>query len=111
MGLLMIEQPLTYNDIVDHSILQKQLKTPICLDESINSYHTAEQAINIGACKIINIKPQRVGGYWQAKLVSELAARNNIPVWCGGMIESVGVNYSIVIFLLSLILNMQMTFV
>lgn len=88
MNLLMIEQPLTFNDIVDHSILQKQIKTPICLDESISSYHTAEQAIKISACKIINIKPQRVGGYWQAKLVSELAERNNIPVWCGGMIES-----------------------
>jgi len=88
MDLLMIEQPLAYNDIVDHSILQKQIKTPICLDESISNYHIAEQAIKIGACKIINIKPQRVGGYWQAKLVSELAAQNNIPVWCGGMIES-----------------------
>ena len=56
MNLLMIEQPLTYNDIVDHSILQKQIKTPICLDESIGNYHIAEQAIKIGACKIINIK-------------------------------------------------------
>lgn len=88
MNLLMLEQPLQYNDIVDHSLLQKQIKTPICLDESIGNYHIAEQAIKIGACKIINVKPQRVGGYWQAKLVSELAAKNNIPVWCGGMVES-----------------------
>lgn len=86
--LTMIEQPLAYNDIVDHSILQKLLKTPICLDESIIDYHGAEQAIKIKACKIINIKPQRVGGYWQAKLISELCKRHGIPVWCGGMIEA-----------------------
>ncbi len=86
--LLMIEQPLLFTDIVDHSILQKQIKTPICLDESIGNYNLAAQAIKIGSCKIINIKPQRVGGYWQAKLISELAAENKIPVWCGGMIES-----------------------
>lgn len=87
-NLLMIEQPLQYNDLVDHAILQKEIHTPICLDESINSYHAAKQAIALGACRIINIKPQRVGGYWRAKLISELAATNNIPVWCGGMIES-----------------------
>lgn len=86
--LKMIEQPLEYNDIVDHSLLQKSLKTPICLDESIIDYHTAEQAIKIKACQIINIKPQRVGGYWQAKLISELCKRHGIPVWCGGMIEA-----------------------
>lgn len=87
-NLLMIEQPLGFNDLVDHATLQKQIKTPICLDESINGYHAAEQALTLGSCKIINIKPQRVGGYWQAKLISELAAKFNIPVWCGGMIES-----------------------
>lgn len=86
--LLMIEQPLQYNDIVDHATLQKMIKTPLCLDESASSYHLVEQAIQIGACKIINIKPQRVGGYWQAKKIAELAAAHNIPVWCGGMIES-----------------------
>lgn len=88
LDLLMIEQPLAYNDLVDHSILQKKLKTPICLDESVKGYHDAEQAIKISACKIINIKPQRVGGYWQAKRISELCAKHDIPVWCGGMIES-----------------------
>jgi len=87
-NLVMIEQPLAYNDLFDHSLLQKQIKTPICLDESIASYHLAEQAIKIKACQIINIKPQRVGGYWQAKLIANLAQRNKIPVWCGGMIES-----------------------
>ena len=84
----MIEQPLNFNDIVDHATLQKELKTPICLDESISSYQLAEQALKIGACKIINIKPQRVGGYWQAKKISELAATYNVPVWCGGMVEA-----------------------
>lgn len=87
-NLVMIEQPLAYNDLFDHSLLQKKIKTPICLDESISCLHQAEQAIKIKACKIINIKPQRVGGYWQAKLIAKLAKKNQIPVWCGGMIES-----------------------
>jgi len=88
LNLLMIEQPLRFDDLIDHSILQKKIKTPICLDESINSYHSAKQAIQLKACKIINIKPQRVGGYWQAKKISQLATKYKIPVWCGGMIES-----------------------
>lgn len=87
-NLKMIEQPFAYNDMIEHSMLQKIIKTPICLDESIGSYKIAEEAIQLGSCKIINIKPQRVGGYWQAKKISELAERNKIPVWCGGMIES-----------------------
>lgn len=87
-NLLMIEQPLTFTDIVDHATLQKQITTPVCLDESASSYSMAEQALKLGSCKIINIKPQRVGGYWQAKRVSELAAKYNVAVWCGGMIES-----------------------
>lgn len=87
-NLLMIEQPLQFNDILDHAILQGKINTPICLDESISSFHLAEQAIALKACQIINIKPQRVGGYWEAKKISELAASHNIPVWCGGMIES-----------------------
>lgn len=86
--LTMIEQPLNYDDFVDHSILQKQIKTPICLDESIGSYHDAEQAVKLGACKIMNIKPPRVGGYWISKKISEFCEKNNIPVWCGGMLES-----------------------
>ncbi|HUC94540.1 MAG TPA: o-succinylbenzoate synthase [Candidatus Saccharimonadales bacterium] len=87
-NLTMIEQPYAFNDLVNHSILQKKIKTPICLDESINSLAVAEQAIALESCKIINIKPQRIGGYWTAKKLSELAERNNIKVWCGGMIES-----------------------
>jgi o-succinylbenzoate synthase len=87
-NLLMIEQPLQYNDIVDHAELQKQIETPICLDESAMNYHLVDQALKIGACKIVNIKPQRVGGYWQAKKISELCNEYGVPVWCGGMIES-----------------------
>ncbi len=88
LNLQMIEQPLQYNDLYDHALLQKHLKTPICLDESINGYHSAHQAIKLKACKIINLKPQRVGGYWVAKKISQLAQKNHIPVWCGGMLES-----------------------
>lgn len=87
-GLVMIEQPYAYNDLVDHSKLQRKLKTPICLDESINSLAVAEQAIKLSSCKIINIKPQRIGGYWRAKRLSQLSEKNHIGVWCGGMIES-----------------------
>ena len=86
--LVMIEQPYAYNDLVNHSILQKKINTPICLDESISSLSVAEQAIALASCRIINIKPQRIGGYYRAKQLSELAARNNIGAWCGGMIES-----------------------
>jgi len=87
-GLLMIEQPLRFDDLADHAYLQKELKTKICLDESIRSFHDAEQAIRLGSCQIVNIKPQRVGGYWQAKKIAALCRKHSIPVWCGGMIES-----------------------
>ncbi|MEI6887543.1 MAG: o-succinylbenzoate synthase [bacterium] len=88
LNLSMIEQPFEYNDLVDHSILQSELNTPICLDESISNYHMADQAIKIKACKIMNLKPQRVGGYYEAKRIAKLCELNSIPVWCGGMIES-----------------------
>lgn len=88
LNLLMIEQPLSYNDIVDHASLQSRLRTPICLDESITSYELMKQALALKSCQVVNIKPQRVGGYWQAKLISELCGLHNVPVWCGGMIES-----------------------
>ncbi|MBI4034930.1 MAG: o-succinylbenzoate synthase [Candidatus Chisholmbacteria bacterium] len=87
-NLLMIEQPLGHDDIIDHSALQKHLKTPVCLDESITSLEKARQAIQIKAGKIINIKPPRVGGYWQAKLIAEYCQKHHIPVWCGGMMDS-----------------------
>ena len=86
--LLMIEQPLAAGDLVDHSKLQKLLKTSICLDESITSLRNARHALELGACRIINIKLGRVGGHSEAKAIQAFAAENNIPVWCGGMLES-----------------------
>ncbi len=87
-GLMMIEQPLDYEDIADHAELQRQLTTPLCLDESIKSVHAAEHAIAAGACRIINIKPGRVGGYAESIRLHDLCARHGIPVWHGGMLES-----------------------
>jgi len=86
--LMMIEQPLDYDDISDHAELQRRLRTPICLDESIKSVHAAEQAIAAGACRIINIKPGRVGGYAESIRLHDLCARHAMPVWHGGMLES-----------------------
>jgi o-succinylbenzoate synthase len=86
--LMMIEQPLDYDDIRDHARLQQQLATDICLDESIHSVRTAEEAIETAACRIINIKPGRVGGHGQSILLHDLAAARGIPVWHGGMLES-----------------------
>lgn len=86
--LLMLEQPLAYDDIIDHSTLQRSLATPICLDESIHTRSDARKAIDLGAARIINIKPPRVGGFWQAKLMSEECGRRGVPVWCGGMLET-----------------------
>ncbi len=87
-GLLMIEQPLAWNDILDHIQLQKSIQTPICLDESILDAEDARKAIDAGACRIINIKLGRVGGHTEAKLVHDLCQKRGIPVWCGGMLES-----------------------
>lgn len=87
-NLLLIEQPLAYNDIYEHSILQKKIKTPICLDESIISYNHAKWAVEIGACKIINIKPGRVGGLSSSKKIHDYTFEKNVPVWCGGMLET-----------------------
>jgi O-succinylbenzoate synthase len=86
--LMMIEQPLAWDDIIDHAALQPQLETPICLDECIRSAHHAEQAIRLGACRIINIKLGRVGGFAAARAVHDVAERNGVPVWCGGMLEA-----------------------
>ena len=86
--LLMIEQPLGWNDILDHAWLQRQLRTPICLDESIHDAEDARKAIEAGACKIINIKLGRVGGYTSAREVHDVCRARRIPVWCGGMLES-----------------------
>ncbi|MBM7599303.1 O-succinylbenzoate synthase [Virgibacillus halotolerans] len=86
--LMMIEQPLTAGDLIDHAKLQKSIKTPICLDESIHSYENARQAIEIGSGKIINLKVGRVGGLTEAKRIHDMCEKANIPVWCGGMLES-----------------------
>ena len=86
--LMMIEQPLTYDDMVDHARLQREIRTPICLDESINSFAAARTAIELGSCKIINIKAGRVGGLLNAKKIHDLCRENDIPVWCGGMLET-----------------------
>jgi O-succinylbenzoate synthase len=86
--LMMIEQPLAHDDIVDHRYLQKQIKTPICLDESILSAEDARKAIELGSCKIINIKPARVGGLSEAIKIHQICKEKNIPVWCGGMVET-----------------------
>ena len=86
--LLMIEQPLAAGDLIDHAKLQQRLKTPICLDESITSLRDARQALELDACRIINIKLGRVGGHASARAIQEYAAQRGIPVWCGGMLES-----------------------
>jgi o-succinylbenzoate synthase len=87
-NLMMLEQPLAYDDIFAHAELQQQIKTPICLDESVKTLEDARHAIDLGACRIINVKLGRVGGHMQAKKVEELARSRNVPVWCGGMLES-----------------------
>ncbi len=86
--LLMIEQPLAPGDLIDHAKLQRQIKTPICLDESIVSLTDARHADELGSCRIINIKLGRVGGHTEVRLIQAYAAERNIPVWCGGMLEA-----------------------
>ena len=86
--LMMVEQPLGWDDLLDHARLQKEIATPVCLDESIHSAEDARKAIEIGACKIINIKLGRVGGFTSARQVHEVCRGRNVPVWCGGMLES-----------------------
>jgi O-succinylbenzoate synthase len=86
--LIMVEQPLSRDDLVRHAQLQRRMKTPICLDESITSVDRAEDMIALGAGRIINIKPGRVGGFKVSKGIHDVAQTNGIPVWCGGMLES-----------------------
>jgi len=86
--LMMIEQPLDYDDIADHACLQRRLTTPICLDESIKTVAAAREAIAAHACRIINIKPGRVGGFAESIRLHDLCAEHGIPVWHGGMLES-----------------------
>jgi O-succinylbenzoate synthase len=86
--LMMLEQPLAYDDMFDHAELQKQIATPVCLDESVKTPADARHAIALGACRIINVKLGRVGGHAQAKEVEQVARENKIPIWCGGMLEA-----------------------
>jgi len=86
--LMMIEQPLGWDDIFSHVELQRKLETPICLDECIHTVEHARAAIDLGACRIINMKLGRVGGYTPAKRIHNLCLARQIPVWCGGMLES-----------------------
>jgi O-succinylbenzoate synthase len=87
-GLLLIEQPLPEDDLVGHARLARAAATPICLDESITSVTVARDAIELGACEIVNIKPGRVGGYLEARRIHDLCLELGIPVWCGGMLET-----------------------
>ncbi len=86
--LLMIEQPLAFDDIVDHARLQRELRTPICLDESISSPEDARRALDIGACRILNVKPGRVGGPAASLAIHDLCRQRDVPLWVGGMLES-----------------------
>lgn len=88
LDLLLIEQPLDNDDIVDHAALQRELHTPLCLDESIHSPADARRALQLESCRVINIKPGRVGGHRQSRAVHDLCRERGIPVWCGGMLET-----------------------
>lgn len=87
-NLMMVEQPLSYDDLIDHARLQKELNTPICLDECIHTAEDVRKAIEIGSGKIINLKIGRVGGITESLKIHKLCEDNNIPMWCGGMLEA-----------------------
>ncbi|MBM7570490.1 o-succinylbenzoate synthase [Aquibacillus albus] len=88
LDLMMIEQPLAHDDIFDHAVLQRELETPVCLDESIHSFEDARRAIELGSCKIINIKIGRVGGLSESVRIHDYCQNHDIAVWCGGMLEA-----------------------
>jgi len=88
LELMMIEQPLAHDDYLDHARLQAELETPICLDESIRSARDATLALELGSCRIVNIKPGRVGGLASARAIHDLCRAREVGVWCGGMLES-----------------------
>jgi O-succinylbenzoate synthase len=87
-GLLLIEQPLPEDDLRGHAELARRIATPVCLDESVTSARSAADAIAMGACAIVNVKPGRVGGYLEARRVAAVCAANGVPTWCGGMVET-----------------------
>jgi O-succinylbenzoate synthase len=86
--LLLIEQPLPEDDVLGHADLAKLIRTPVCLDESIESARDAAAAIRLGACSIVNVKPGRVGGYLEARRIHDVCVAHGVPVWCGGMLET-----------------------
>jgi O-succinylbenzoate synthase len=86
--LMMLEQPLWYDDIYLHARLQREIRTAVCLDEAIHHARDAQEAIDLGACRIINVKLGRVGGFTSARQVHDVTQKAGIPVWCGGMLES-----------------------
>ena len=85
---MLVEQPLAEEDLLGHAQLAKVMQTPVCLDETVVSLETAEQCLDLQACRIINIKPGRVGGYLEAKRIHDLCDEREIAVWCGGMLET-----------------------
>ena len=87
-GLEYIEQPLAWNDLHDHAVLQSRINTAICLDESIRSSTDARKALQTDAARVINIKVGRVGGHQEARRIHDLCASYGLPVWCGGMLEA-----------------------
>lgn len=87
-GLTMIEQPLAWDDIIDHAVLQKQIDTPICLDESIRSTEDARRALDIGACRVINVKVGRIGGLSETRRLDAFCREHGVPLWCGGTLET-----------------------
>ncbi len=86
--LLMVEQPFAWDDLVDHAELQKKLKTPICLDESVTGLSDLRAALALKSCRILNIKPTRVGGFTTSKAIHDVCQLNGMPVWCGGLLET-----------------------
>ncbi|MFC8516652.1 o-succinylbenzoate synthase [Streptomyces sp. NPDC057257] len=87
-GLLLIEEPLDENNLYAHAQLQKRLRTPVCLDESLHNARDAASAIALDACRVVNVKPARVGGYLEARRIHDVAHAHGVPVWCGGMLET-----------------------
>jgi O-succinylbenzoate synthase len=85
---MMIEQPLAWDDVVDHAALQREIATPVCLDESLRSADDVRHALDLGACRIVNLKPGRVGGLASSLAVHDLCRSRGVPLWCGGMLES-----------------------
>jgi O-succinylbenzoate synthase len=88
LDLMMIEQPLRYDDVLDHARLQERIRTPVCLDESVKSDADAALALELGSCRIINIKPGRVGGLSESRKIHDRMKAAGLDVWCGGMLES-----------------------